>query len=299
MIQSMTGFASKNVFLDLDAENKIKLSINIKSLNSKYFDINCKLPYVLSQFETDFLKLIKSKLHRGYIYLNIHISDTNVFKTTARPAFNTVSNYIDALKQIQQKYNLPGQVTINDIINLPDIFTLEDKGIDENSKNIIFNLLNDLLTDLLNERSKEGQILKQDIQNRIDAIQNNIETISKNSHQILEEFKEKISRKVQTINETFQDAHLAESQRQHLYLSLDKMDIHEELVRFKNHINNLVILLNSANPEKGKQLDFTLQELSREINTIAAKTANSQIVDLVIAIKVEIEKIREQVQNIL
>lgn len=296
-MQSMTGYASQSILLETENKNKIKIAISLKTLNSRYFDITCKLPYIFSQYETEFIRQIKSKIRRGHAYLTIHMDDQNAFKTSIEPSMSTISGYINAANQIKDKLNIPGTISINDVIRLPNIFILEDKGIDQNTKNNIFIAIENIINALLIERNKEGNSIKNDIIQRLSTMQKNIELISDLFENSIEEQKEKISKKIQEINQVNND--VSEIQRQTLYLTLDKMDIHEEISRFKSHLNNINNLINSKLIEQGKQLDFILQELFREINTITAKTSAAQIIDLAITTKVEIEKIREQSQNIV
>jgi len=298
MLQSMTGFASKAIILEAEQNNKTKLSISIKSLNSRFFDVTCKVPYIFNQFETEFIKLLKSKLFRGHVYFNIHSSNQSIFKTSIEPSTAAIAGYINAANQIKDQFNIPGQISINDIIRLPDVFILEEKGIDENSKKLIFQTIEELLNDLIIERQKEGSALREDLLQRISIMQQKLEQINALFEVMIGEQKEKISKKIHEINENFTDT-FAETQRQVMYLTLDKMDIHEELVRFKNHLHSLITLIQAPTLEKGKQIDFTLQELGREINTISAKTNHALIIECAIAIKVELEKAREQNQNIV
>jgi uncharacterized protein (TIGR00255 family) len=258
----------------------------------------CKMPYVLNQFETDFIKIIKSKLYRGQVYLTIHSTEQNIFKPSIEPSIDLISEYLKALEKIKKEFKLSGNIAINDILRIPDIFVAEEKGVDENFKEILFDAISELLDELVQERKKEGFALEKDFEKRSSFMQQSIEQIERTSEKEIAELKEKVSQKIQEINLNTGD-NLAESQRQSLYLTLDKIDIHEEIVRFKSHLKNIATLFQSPAEEKGKQLDFTLQDLSREINTLTAKTQNSKIIELAIAIKVEVEKMREQAQNIV
>jgi len=277
MIQSMTGFVSKSIILESEKSKKIKLFISIKSLNSRYFDITCRLPYVINQYEIDLIRLIKMKLYRGNIYLMIQLDDHDAFKTSIQPAIETIAGYLEAANQIQKKFNIQGSFLLSDIMKIPNAFILEENGIDEESKKFIFNIINELLDNLVIERKREGSSLKEDLEKRISLMEEKIKIISDLFEKSHESQKEKISKKIHEINEISHE--FAESQRQMFYLTLDKMDIHEEISRFKVHLLNMTHLINLPSNEKGKQLDFTLQELFREINTIISKTSNSQITD--------------------
>ncbi len=296
MIQSMTGFASKSLVLE-NEETKIKLTLSLKSLNSRYFDVTSKLPFAFNQFETDFIRILKSKLNRGQIYFTIHLTDTNAFKISIEPATSTINGYVIAANKIKQKFNFKDEVSLSDILKLPNIFTIEEKGIEGQNKELIFTIFNELINDLIEERNKEGLSLQNDLEDRINSMKQKIDLIEKQSKIILEEYKEKISKKINELKNL--DNNISDQQLQTLFLTLDKMDIHEEIVRFKSHLHSITNLIFSSVIEKGKQLDFTLQELAREINTITSKTPSAQIIELAISIKVEIEKSREQVQNIV
>jgi uncharacterized protein (TIGR00255 family) len=293
----MTGFASKTAVLTTGAGNKVNISLSIKSLNSRFFEVTCKVPYALSQLETDFIKLLKSKLHRGHIFLTIHLSNAALFKGTVSPSLATVEGYLKAVDTIKSKFNLTESISMGDLLQLPDVLYMEEKGVDEESKKIIFDLVTHLMDELAVMQSKEGAVLKQDLIERIEVIKAEMDTIEKASALLMEKQKVKISENLKEL--TGSSPEFSEAQRATLFTMLDKIDIHEEIVRFKNHLKNFAALLDIAKDEKGKVLDFTLQELARENNTIAAKCSDATISTHAINIKVELEKAREQAQNIV
>ena len=293
----MTGFAAKTLTLTIDEENKAHVSIHLKSLNARYFEVNAKLPHALSYLETDVIKLFKNKLLRGYIYFTVHVDNPNIFKGTIQPAMGTIQGYLQAIARIKKEAGIKQDVALEHIIRLPDIFNVEKKGIDEKSAQIILTATNELIEQVIKERSKEGQALKKDIEQRVVVMHKEIEHIEKRSKKSIEEQKEKVHQVLQELADD--PSELAEARKNALYMVLDKIDIHEEIVRFKSHLDNITTQLASPEIEKGKRLDFTLQELAREINTIAAKCSDSAISSRAINIKVEIEKAREQAQNIV
>ncbi|MDR3646013.1 MAG: YicC family protein [Candidatus Babeliales bacterium] len=300
MIYSMTGFASKLTDIHLNngqQDNIIKLSLSLKSLNSRFFDINCKLPYALNQFETEIIKLIKSKLLRGNINFSIYLNNPNAFKSSIEASTQTVSGYINALNNIKNEFNISGDLSISDILKLPDIFIAGERIIDEQIKIKLFETINLLIDNVIIERKKEGDELQRDLELRMNFMDQKIHEIEKIFESTLEEQKQKVSKKIHELNEA--NENFTEVQRQNLYNTLDKMDITEEVVRFKSHLKNIRGFLTSRVEEKGRQIDFTLQELAREINTITAKTPSAQISELAISVKVELEKAREQTQNIV
>lgn len=296
MIYSMTGFASK--LIDIPFESGfIKLSLSLKSLNSRFFDINCKLPYSLNQFETEIIKLIKSKLHRGNINFSIYLNNPNVFKSSIEASTQTISGYLNALNKIKEEFNISGDLSISDILRLPDIFVSGERPIDEQIKIKLFETINQLIDNIIIERKKEGDELLKDLEERIKFMDQKINEIELIFETTLDEQKQKVSKKIHELNEA--NENFTDVQRQNLYNMLDKMDITEEIVRFKSHLKNITNFLKAQTHEKGRQIDFTLQELAREINTITAKTPSAQISELSISVKVELEKAREQTQNIV
>ena len=298
MIQSMTGFATKTVTLIKDKEHKAHVSLSLKSLNARYFEVNAKLPHALSHLETDLIKLFKESLHRGYIYFTIHMDNPSIFKGAVEPSLGMVEGYAQSLTAIKKSLNLPDPITLDMIAQLPNVFNIAEQSIDKQSTDTLLNAVHELIKDLIGEREKEGKKLQADMKHRITIMHAGIMEIEKMSALLVEEQKKKINTILAEVRaETTEES--AETRRNALYATLDKMDINEEIVRFKSHLDNLQLHINSKEVEKGKRLDFTLQELAREINTVTAKCADAGICKQAINIKVEIEKVREQTQNII
>lgn len=297
MIQSMTGFAAKTLILDVDSETKINLTISIKALNSRFFEANCKLPYIFNNLEQDFIKLLKDKLHRGHIYLTVHMSNQNLLKSTIEPANPVIQGYLDAINKIKTQFNITGELTIDNLLQIPEVFNVEEKDLDQNYIQQIFSIVNELITQVIAARKKEGSTLQKDLEKRIAIMQQEIDAIESAAHVLMEDRKANINQELNSLDLQEQDG--ADIRKQIMYAALDKIDIHEEIIRFKSHLSNMLALLTTQDIEKGKRIDFTLQELGREINTIAAKCSDVSISSMAINIKVELEKAREQTQNIL
>lgn len=296
MIRSMTGFASKSLILTIN-ETKTPIAISIKSLNSRYFDLNCKLPYPITNFETEFIKLFKSKLLRGSITFTIHLGNPSAFRGTIEPSIPTLKNYLTALDTIKKKFAIEGTLSIANILMLPNIFITEEQELNEQTKKIIFQTADQLIDELIAVQEKEGKALQKDIIQRIAYIDKEIKAIAIVFEELMIQQKQKAN---QALAELEKDtSKFAELQKNTLYAILDKMDVHEEIVRFKNHLKTLLASLESDQIENGKRIDFILQELSREINTITAKCSDGTISTHAINIKVELEKAREQTQNIV
>lgn len=297
LIQSMTGFATKTFVLATDAQNKSNVSMSLKTLNSRFFETNCKLPNAISHLETSFIKELKKSLHRGYINLVVHMDNQNIFKGNVTAAMNVIENYIHALDTIKNKFGIEQKVTLDTIMQLPNIFSVEEQPIDEKITQTIFDALHELIDAVNQSRTAEGEALRLDIEARLAVMEREISAIEAQSKIQVDLQKKKVH---EAISEIGADENaITEARKNALYLILDKIDIHEEIVRFKSHLKNVTTILTDANLEKGKRLDFTFQELAREINTITAKCSDAVIGTHGINIKVEIEKAREQAQNVV
>lgn len=296
MIMSMTGFGSYSFIMPVK-NSMITVMLSLKSVNSRYFEVICKLPYAISNFETEFTKLLKRKLIRGTVTLNIHFSSLGELKGTVVPSLNLTQSYLDALNQIQKTFNVPGTITINDLITLPGIFETSEELLDEQTAKKLVDGLEKAIDILLKDREREGIAMGKDLQERVQLLAQSIQAIEPRATVVFEERKKQLMEHIDQLvgvnNET------KEHQLIMLNSQLDKLDIHEEIIRFKTHLENLKKTLAQEEQEKGKKIDFILQELLREINTLMAKCADATISAHAITIKVELEKAREQAQNIV
>jgi len=296
MVVSMTGFATKSLTLTGPDGSQATLSFMLKSLNGRYFEANCKLPFALTHLETECIKIFKQKLKRGSVQFVVQVSNPMVFKGSIHADLPTVKGYLMATDTIQKECNVPGTIAIADLLRLPNLFTSAEEPLDKEKKQLIIESVKELTDALFEVRKKEGLALLDDLKTRVAALQKYIEQIDKRAKVVMEERKKKISEQLAQIDS---DSEQAEAQRNALYLELDRIDLHEELVRFKSHLETFNSTLLSDSLEKGRRLDFILQELNRETNTIAAKCADAKISSLAIDSKVDVEKAREQVQNIV
>jgi len=297
MLSSMTGFTSKTINLTINKDQTASVTINLKTLNSRFFEATCRLSYALNILETEFIKQAKKELRRGHMYLGITISDPNCFKGKVTASLSTVKGYLDALNLVKKDFKLPGNITISDLLNLPNVFVAEETAIDEHAKNVILSGFKEAVAELKKIRKAEGLELLKDLKKRVSLI-------TKSSDAIKKLFKVSFQKKQDEANKTLTklnkiDPELGKQQRIQIYQELNRLDVHEEIVRFGTHLKSFDALLKKKQEEKGRQLDFILQELGREINTIAAKSDDSIINSHVITIKVELEKCREQIQNVV
>lgn len=297
MLYSMTGFASKTFVLTASSGERSSISMNLKSLNSRFFEASIKLPPGLSYLETIFIKQFKEMLHRGHIYFTVYLSNPNIFDGAITPAMTIIDSYVVAMQSITKKYALSDEIKLDNIMRLPNIFSKEEQPLDQESTNHILNAVTELINKVIDERSVEGASLSIDLNNRIGIIKKEMNIITERAHIFVEEWKKKVHATMQDIGAD--ENLIVNAQKSGLYSMLDKIDIHEEITRLITHLENLEVTLQQKEVEKGKRLDFILQELGREINTIAAKCSDSIISVHAINVKVEIEKIREQIQNIV
>jgi len=297
MIYSMTGFASKTVTLTSADTSKATLTISLKAVNSRFFEVTFRLPYQISNLETELDKRLKQHLLRGHINFSVQLDNPSFFKGSVQPALNIIQGYVQAIAAIKTETGIVQDITLDQILQLPNIFAIEDRNLDDASKQLIFDQVQELIEEVMHARAQEGMRLLADINKRISSMETEIAVIENRAQELVEQQKAKINGVMQELQGDSNS--LADMRKNALFALLDKMDIHEEIIRFQSHIENIKKQITAPGIEKGKKLDFTLQELGREINTITAKCSDALIGTHAINIKVEIEKAREQIQNII
>jgi uncharacterized protein (TIGR00255 family) len=303
MTQSMTGFASKIVEIPISKTEKLSLSMDIKALNSRYFETTCKLPHVLSHCEVAIQRILKKKLQRGHIYLIIKVQH-DATRHVAIPSKATIEQYLQAIHEIQKICKIKEPISLTTVLSLPNIFQIEEGNVHGTAQENILNAVQDLADELIATRQSEGKILELDIAMHMKAVMKKLQLVHKSSLKVCKEKKESLDiliSKLQSIptDQVSVEKCMLDNQKIVLLAELEKIDIHEEIVRAESHAKNIIDLLKDKNISKGKKLDFTLQELNREINTIASKCCHSVISSLTIDMKTDVEKAREQAQNIL
>ncbi len=304
MIISMTGFSSAIVSLPIidpltGTEHDVQLSMTLKTLNSRFFEANCRIPTSLGFLETEVIKYFKKELHRGTIQFTIYMSSPSALTGIIEPALSTVRGYMSALQKIQQECNVPGTVTISDLVVLNNIFETKETPLSKETINLLWKELHQLTEKCVLTRVEEGTSLEKDLKERVALLQTYINQLEPRALQVTATKKEQL---IESLKKMLAEAAPDITPESHIsatYNQLEKLDIHEEIVRFKAHLATLETIIASTDIIKGKKIDFTLQELFRETNTIASKCADAEISSLAISIKVELEKAREQAQNIV
>ncbi len=290
MIKSMTGFGKSSLNL-----NERNYQIEIKSVNHRYLDIQVKLPRQLSYLE-EMLKLeISKKIKRGKIDVIITFENNSEKGKNIKINTEITKMYISELKNLAKEENLLSNIEVTDIAKFPDVLLIQNVEDDETIKEEIQTVLFEAITKLLEMRKAEGMKIYEDLQKRIDKVAEEIKKISSISTRLIEEYVVKLEARVKELTKMQEIDKYRIAQEIVIYA--DKSSIEEEITRLNSHIMQFKNLLNLQEPV-GKKLDFIIQEMNRETNTIGSKSCNLQITNGVIEIKTELENIREQIQNI-
>lgn len=289
-MKSMTGFGRAN--LESNGKNYI---IDIKTVNNKYSDITVKCPKKLSFMEDKIRKQIANKITRGKVEVSVSFFDFSNKSKNVVLNKEIAKEYIKQLREIADENNLSENISVVEIAKLPDILNSIDSDNDEEIINETLQCLNMALDSLIDMRKAEGENIKQDLLVRIERVKNLVDRITANSKGIVEEYVSKLEKRVKEIlkNDVVDENRIA----QEAVIYADKTSIEEELTRLNSHIVQFNELVNRDGPV-GKKLDFMIQEMNRETNTIGSKAGSGEITKAVIDLKVELEDIREQVQNI-
>ena len=284
MIQSMTGFG-KSVLSLADKH----ISIEIKSLNSKSIDINTRIPQVYREKELDFRKLIAEQLVRGKVDFNIFVENTGT-QTPSKINPNIVKSYIEQMRAI-----VDGDLTelLKMAVRMPDALQTTSESISEEELSVIFQHINLAIADLQNFRTQEGKVLEKDFVLRINNINRLLQEVQGLDEERLALIRERLEKAVADIQNV--DANRFE---QELIFYLEKLDITEEKIRLKKHLDYFLETLHSED-SNGRKLSFIAQEIGREVNTLGSKANFAPMQQLVVQMKDELEKIKEQVLNVL
>ena len=290
-MKSMTGFGRAK----LEKNSRI-YNVEIKSVNHKYNDISIKLPRSLSYIEEKIKKQISSTVSRGKI--DVYITFENYSEEGKEVIVNRelVKEYIKEFKKLSEENNLNINIPVTEITKLPDVLTLKETSEDEEViENEVLECVKEAINNFVSMREKEGNKIKEDLNTRIERVKEKVEQISKYSTGLVEEYVVKLEERIKEILKTdiVDKSRLA----MEVVLYADKCSVEEEITRLRSHIIQFKNMLEETNPI-GKKIDFLIQEMNRETNTIGSKSGSLDITNLVINVKTELEDIREQIQNI-
>ncbi|MBI4431250.1 MAG: YicC family protein [Candidatus Omnitrophica bacterium] len=289
MLYSMTGYGQ--------AKSRIggrSCAVELRSVNHRYLDISVRLPASLNSFESELRKLIGEKLKRGKINVCFNWNGANDVELEIDA--KRIAYYVRKLRSIGRSLKLDPAFSVSDLVNLPNAFSSNsEKKISGREWVLARGLVRKALTRLLEMRAREGAQLVRDVENRLKKIRQAVAVIGKLSKQLPNLYKEKLSKRIEELSGGV--CLDPEALAKEVALFADRSDITEELVRLDHHLRFFRKTLHDVG-EVGKRLDFISQEIHRETNTMASKSAHHQIQKYVISIKTEVEKIREQIQNI-
>ena len=291
MIKSMTGFGRCEL-----ARNDRKFTVEIKSVNHRYMDVTIKMPKKLNFFEASIRNLLKEYMQRGKIDVFITYEDYSESTVAVKYNKEIAAEYMQYLNQMAEDFGLENDIKVSGLSRYPEVFTMEEITADEEE---IWKLLEETIRgaaeQFVQSRVVEGENLRDDLIDKLNGMLVHVDYIEKRSPQIIEEYKQKIYEKVK---ELLTDAQ-AEDNRILMEVTLfaDKICVDEEMVRLRSHIETTKQTLLEGG-SIGRKLDFIAQEMNREANTTRAKAKNLDISNHAIELKTEIEKVREQIQNI-
>lgn len=292
MIISMTGFGRAEC-----QDGDYSYKAEIRSVNNRFIEINTRLPKAFLDMELQLKKLVKSRCSRGSINVTISLSNSNgnSGEWEIKPNIGLATQYLDALKEIQNSLGLEGDIHLESVAGIRDVLKVEPVAIDPAKESLLLNMAETALDSLQKMREEEGQHLQQDLAERIDTVDKLAGQIEERQPEVIKEYQARLKEKVKLLNDGIEvdESRLA----QETAILADRCDIAEEITRLKSHLNQFRKLFKSNEPV-GRKLEFITQEINREVNTMGSKSSDTQIANLVIEIKSTLEKIREQLQNI-
>ena len=285
MIMSMTGFGKK----EAQYEDK-HISIEVRSLNSKNADVNLRSPSYLRELDPDIRKQLTSKMYRGKIDVNVHV-ELNGDRAPSKINLGVVKGY---MKQLESVGESSESERMSLALRLPDTISSEKDVLEESEKKLVFKILHEAISDIESFRKDEGVELGKDISLRIELIESHLQSAIKLDPERNEKIEKKLRLALKELNQEI-DTNRFE---QELIFYLEKFDITEEKVRLKNHLKYFKEVMANDSPN-GKKLGFIAQEIGREINTIGSKANHAGLQKIVVQMKDELEKIKEQLLNVL
>jgi len=290
MISSMTGYGKSIV-----TNKNFSFEVEIKSINSRYLDLSLKIPRFLADKEFEIRNFLKEKVKRGKISLSVFIEKNGQLNGFSNLNLEGLESIYSMLLDIKNKLSLKSEITMENILQFQSVIFSEDKTENQSEFETTLKAISIAIDEMDKMRSTEGNLIKQDLTDRIDTISSAVDLISKNNPEIISAYH---SRLVERASEIYSEYQL-DKDRMNMELALlsEKYDITEECVRLKSHISQFMQTINNSE-DAGRKLNFILQEMNREANTINSKSISTEVTNYGIKIKEEIEKIREQIQNI-
>lgn len=291
MIKSMTGFGRCEL-----SNEKRKITVELKSVNHRYLDVNIRMPKKLNFFESAIRTLLKEYMQRGKVDMFISYEDYSEQTLAVKYNATIAKEYLTYLQQMADEFNLENDIRVSSLSRYPEVLTMEEQSADEDELwSDLSQAIREACTQFVATRTTEGEHLKQDLVEKLHHMRDNVDKVEQRAPQIIAEYRSKLMEKV---NELLGDTQIDEARLStEIVLFADKICTDEETVRLKSHITSMLNALERSEGI-GRKLDFIAQEMNREANTILSKSNDLETSDIAIALKTEIEKVREQIQNI-
>ncbi|MBQ4100239.1 MAG: YicC family protein [Oscillospiraceae bacterium] len=291
MIYSMTGYGRAQEVID-----GMEITAEIKSVNHRFFEFSARVPRIYGYLEEKIKSYLQTKIARGKI--DVYITVLNLEGTDVNVEVNSevAGAYVKALRSLSDKFDLNDDLSLSSIMRISDIFTVRKENPDEEHiwKSVL-TVLEQATEKFLEMRSREGVRLREDILGRVDTILSLVSKVEEEAPKTVANYRDKLTQKINDIleNKSIDEARIVTEAA----IFAEKIAVDEETVRLRSHISQFKTLIEEKGAV-GKKLDFLIQEFNRETNTIGSKAQNAEIAKIVVEIKSEIEKIREQIQNI-
>ncbi|KXB97452.1 MAG: hypothetical protein AA908_06225 [Chlorobi bacterium NICIL-2] len=290
-MKSMTALSTASL-----SEQGIRATVEIRTVNGRYLEISCRLPKQLSHKEIELRELVRSTIGRGTVQVTVKTDSDSPLASAL--SLERIEAYWQQLEKLRKKLKISTPLSLGELLRIPDIYTTDDAALLELAERewkVVVKALRAALASLDTMRKNEGKELAKDIRTRIKTIEERLDRIEERSMQRVPEERERLRARIAQL---FESDEIDEQRLQlEILLLADKLDCSEEIVRLRSHIKFFLEALKSTEPV-GRQLNFLLQEMHREINTIGSKANDAEISQLVVSVKEELERIREQVQNI-
>lgn len=291
MIKSMTGFGRSEI-----VKGNRKISVEIKSVNHRYLEAGIKMPKKLNVFESRMRDLLKKYATRGKIDIFINYEDDSESQVNLKFNQNIADEYMTIFNNMSEKYNLKNDMTVGGLARFPEVITMDEVQEDEEELwHFIEEAMKAALEQFVNTRILEGENLKKDLLGKLDHMEELVAFVEKRSPEIMKEYRSKLESKVKELlgDTTIDESRIATE----VIIYADKICVDEETVRLRSHIEHARKCLNEDGGI-GRKMDFIAQEMNREANTTLSKANDIEISNAAIDLKTEIEKVREQIQNI-
>ena len=291
MIRSMTGYGRAEL-----ANDDMKITVEIKSVNNRYLDIGIKMPRQLGMLEASIRSELKKYIKRGKV--DVYISYEDLKEANMQVKYNSkiAGEYLQYLEQMAKEYGIVNDIRVSSLAKFPDVFTMEEEPLDpEQLWESLRAVVCEAAENFLQARVREGEFLYNDLMNKLDEMQGHVDFITERSPQIVASYRQRLYEKVRELigESTIEDSRII----QEVTIYADKVCVDEELVRLQSHIKATRAALDGSEGI-GRKLDFIAQEMNRESNTILSKSDDLEVSDRAIELKTTVEKVREQIQNI-